>query len=447
MKRSPVSAIIIVLIAVLITIGVGVSTYRALQAAFAALGDPTPDPNPTPNPTPDPTPDDPDKHYITFWVDGEIYAQVELNAHFVMPENPQKEGYVFDWWYYDEGYWTEAFNYDTLPQDRDFYVYAHFEEYKENPDPTPEDPAELIFEPNDSATYKVVGITDGDMRRVVIPDTYQHKKVVAIGANAFRNQTEIEEVVIGANIITIEGQAFEGCTALHTIEWSTSLKEIKANAFRGCTALVALVVPDGVTLIGDSAFADCTDITSLNLPTTIVSIADNAFQGCTGLLYVEASPISLYSFPHTTVRILTVKGSGGINSNTSFAGCTALEKVYIEGEVDYIGSGVFAGCTSLNTVSLGRVTLIESLAFNGCTALTSIELPDTLEEIGDRAFYGCDGLTRIVIGSGVTKMGTRVFESCDNLSTIYCHAGSKPSGWAINWKEGCNARVEWGYRG
>ena len=53
---------------------------------------------------------------INFVVDGEVYATIKTAGKetISMPETPQKDGYVFDGWYYDEGVWQEKFTANSL---------------------------------------------------------------------------------------------------------------------------------------------------------------------------------------------------------------------------------------------------------------------------------------------------------------------------------------------
>ena len=48
---------------------------------------------------------------VKLMVDGEVYATVESNGKnkFVLPQSPEKEGYSFDGWYFDEGVWQKVF--------------------------------------------------------------------------------------------------------------------------------------------------------------------------------------------------------------------------------------------------------------------------------------------------------------------------------------------------
>ncbi len=52
---------------------------------------------------------------VEFIVDGEIVATVGTDKQTIkMPKDPQKEGYTFDGWYWDDGEWEEAFTLNSI---------------------------------------------------------------------------------------------------------------------------------------------------------------------------------------------------------------------------------------------------------------------------------------------------------------------------------------------
>ena len=68
---------------------------------------------------------------LTFKVDGVDYATISTSGDEVikMPENPTKDGYVFDGWFWDEGTWQKPFTANSLldtPLSSDMSVYAKF---------------------------------------------------------------------------------------------------------------------------------------------------------------------------------------------------------------------------------------------------------------------------------------------------------------------------------
>lgn len=79
---------------------------------------------------------------------------------------------------------------------------------------------------------------------------------------------------------------------------------------------------------------------------------------------------------NTNTGVLTISGSGKMNDynngNTPWVSQNGyIKSIEIENGITSIGSGAFAGCSSL----------------------TSITIPDSVTSIGDNAFSGCDNLT------------------------------------------------------
>lgn len=70
---------------------------------------------------------------VKFTVDGETYASVSTGGSEVikMPADPQKDGYTFDGWFWDDGVWARPFTANSLlnePLKSDMTVYAKFSE-------------------------------------------------------------------------------------------------------------------------------------------------------------------------------------------------------------------------------------------------------------------------------------------------------------------------------
>lgn len=88
----------------------------------------------------------PVKINLYFRVDGEIYATIGTSGRdsITIPEDPKKEGYDFDGWYFDEGTWEKPFTANSLlnaPLTSNLSVYAKFvkknDSSSELPDPEP----------------------------------------------------------------------------------------------------------------------------------------------------------------------------------------------------------------------------------------------------------------------------------------------------------------------
>ena len=79
------------------------------------------------------------------------------------------------------------------------------------------------------------------MQRIQIPD-----KVESIGANAFRNCTSLQELILGKGVEKIGGYAFSHCTKLSRIEIEGNVEEVDNSVFYD-TAVTELEIGEGVS--------------------------------------------------------------------------------------------------------------------------------------------------------------------------------------------------------
>ena len=95
---------------------------------------------------------------------------------------------------------------------------------------------------------------------------------------------------------------------------------------------------------------------------------------------------------------------------------------YIEGRiVSSIGEEAFKGETRLREVKLPKyLKRIRRSAFEGCSNLVSMEIPDTVTEIGDKAFYDNVRLSTLIFGqeSQLVSIGSFAFSGCAKMRTF-----------------------------
>ena len=95
-----------------------------------------------------------------------------------------------------------------------------------------------------------------------------------------------------------------------------------------------------------------------------------------------------------------------------------LTSINIPESVEYIGDEAFRGCVNLISIKIpNKVKRIGHGAFQNCTGLTEIIIPNSIKTIGDRAFSGCINLVSASIPETVTSFGNKVFEFCPKLTT------------------------------
>ena len=219
----------------------------------------------------------------------------------------------------------------------------------------------LDFEALNDTTCEVNAIGHAEGTVIVIPTTHDGRTVTRIGADAFKEKTDLQRVIL-----------------------PNTLTSIEANAFASCTALTAIAIPTSVTYIKQAAFADCYALRFVNFGTgsKLKSIGANAF--C-----------------YTDLQTLDFGDSSALRT---------------------IGNSSFYGCRSLSAIRFGKnskLTTLDSYAFAHCTALSSVVLPDAVTALKSYAFYGCEKLTAIVIPKSIASIGNLCFSYCEALGSIY----------------------------
>ncbi len=171
-----------------------------------------------------------------------------------------------------------------------------------------------------------------------------------------------------------------------------------------------------VTYIYKDAFRRCNKATSISLPNTIDSIATYAFSG-TGIseITIPKSVKKLGVGCFGSCNKLQNVFYNAINCETATQLASyfddALKTVTIGTDAITLPPYLFYGCDSLRNVSFSEpssLRKIETWAFVGCDSLKQIDLPASLESIGDYAFWGCN-IENVTIPESVRSMGSACF--------------------------------------
>lgn len=174
-----------------------------------------------------------------------------------------------------------------------------------------------------------------------------------IGSYSCAGVTQLQHVVLPANVDLIEPYAFRDCTGLISVEMGY-VRAIGGGMFYGCSSLTSVNLPENMTKIPGSMFEKCTSLESFVVGPNVQEIEQFAFRGCTSLTSIEFSG---------QVRTL---GYG------AFMRCTALESVVLGANLEEIGEGAFENSTALKTVTMpSSVASIGEYSFEG-TSLTTV---------------------------------------------------------------------------
>lgn len=181
------------------------------------------------------------------------------------------------------------------------------------------------------------------------PFIYKHYEYITLDSEVFRNNINIEFVVLDENI-----------------------SEIGEYAFSNCINLKEIVLPDTQILINAFAFENCKSLKSIFLPDTTNYIHTGTFKNCTSLEYLYVP-----------------EGCMGIDDNV-FENCTSLKKIFLPKSLSYIGKYAFLGCVNLEEISGGEnIEVISDLAFFGCSKLKNFPFNPNTRKISDSAFGLC----------------------------------------------------------
>ncbi len=267
------------------------------------------------------------------------------------------------------------------------------------------------------------------------------------------NQNLEGELVLSSDIEIIGVDAFLSCQKLTKITLPSSIKEIARDAFYNCIELTEVVIPSDATLttIGYGAFTDCHKLTTLAIPSTLTKVGESAFLGCTSLDHItlpaaitkiEAALFkdceSLSDFTYGDIVEIGSQAFYNCKSLTQFDfknttkigfrafwNCTSLERVDLPATLNSIGNHGFTRCSALTTVTfLNDATTLGMGCFEDCIRLTTIELPQLLNLIPENCFFGCEALTHLTMGEHIVKIDRFAFKNCKNLTISFAAQGS-----------------------
>ena len=186
-----------------------------------------------------------------------------------------------------------------------------------------------------SSDYSYNRTTDqNNITRVTYDDNVTYVKKVK------DNMNDVDEVVLGKNIVKLGESAFNDWMYLKKVTMNFSATEIPSYCFQN-TSIMDIIIPEGVTSIGSYAFNFCTNVTRLSLPNTLKSIGQCAFT-------------------RIAVKTITVPSSVAYIDNNAFSCCSNLTSVIFNDANDpiAIGEDVFFLNDSLTIIDFGQRPVI-----------------------------------------------------------------------------------------
>lgn len=166
-----------------------------------------------------------------------------------------------------------------------------------------------------------------------------------------------------------------------------------------------------VTAIGDSAFESLStpiNVSSVFIPATVRSIGGSAFSYCNALTTVTFAEDS---------QLKSIGGSAFYGTEQAHP---RFKEIQIPDSVETIGNAAFRYCQDLERITLpSTLQKLSNSTFHGCTALSEVTFPASLKTIEKGAFIGCRKLSEVKLPVSLTAIEVYVFDSCSSLETVF----------------------------
>ena len=284
---------------------------------------------------------------------------------------------------------------------------------------------------------------------IILPSRIGDKDVVAIAANGFRRHKEIVNISIPSSVTRIEARAFEGCTSIESIDLSEYITSIDKSAFSGwtakqrindhsgliradflgdCDAKIYATVKTGTQVV--SGYTGMSSLYGIYMTNNITEIADNAFSGCINLYDFElpkyVTKIGELAFNDCKkIKTITLPSILKTVEQDAFMGWTNEQSIIDNSskalQIRFTDSEAKIYTKIPSKIDDTPVREIPANAGAGRSDIYGLEIPDTVESIGDYAFEGTN-IEKIVIPATVKSLGLELFKGWNdsqNVEIIY----------------------------
>ncbi|MGN0630386.1 MAG: leucine-rich repeat protein, partial [Ruminococcus sp.] len=279
----------------------------------------------------------------------------------------------------------------------------------------------------DGIIYSKDGKTIGPVPPAIPFDTVDFDGVTSIGDFAFCCHESETEFVIPRHITSIGAYAFFGCCEEDywanfdeeksvNVQLNEGLTSIGDYAFSHIMYLREMELPDSLLTLGKAAFSE-TSLESMTIPSRITVIPDSLFKGCSQLSAVslpegitKIGEWAFYDTHLTSIHLPSTLKTIDAHAFENSIGNDYSEKSSIEipGSVEHIGEYAFGNNKYLTSCKLpNSITKIEPYTFSNC-GLVSITIPEGVTEIGENAF-SLNNLTYVKLPETLRKIDNEAF--------------------------------------
>lgn len=266
------------------------------------------------------------------------------------------------------------------------------------------------------------------------------ERITYIDSYAFCHTNISGALIIPDDVTEIKGYAFSE-TMIGSVAFSPKLMKIGDYAFYDCSSLTGtLTLPETLTCIGISAFYNCSFTGELHLPNSLEYIGGGSFANAgffVGGLRIPDHITKLGSNTFASNKQPFRNGTLNLNNVIDYEGtcqfegcCFSGELIIPDGTVKIPSNFLHNGQCGLlhHVVFPNSLKKIDAWGFRSQDKLCeNIVFPEGLVTIDIEAFNGCSQIPSIELPSTLQMVGESAFNGCFNLSNIVCHAVEPPS--------------------
>lgn len=256
-------------------------------------------------------------------------------------------------------------------------------------------------------SYEVTGIGECNVSKIAIPRVHNGKSVTKIKERAFENNTTLKSVIIQDNIENIGRNAFQVSSIMMA---SINAGIIGNYIFWKAKSLEKVVIGENVTKLGSSVFSYCNNLNDLTILTEKADINSGILGSAGSLKEIKTNEENSKYMVEDGI-LFSKDGSKIYAYPTGKSGDTYI----FSSNINEIGASAFT-FSNLKTIDIpSTVEKVGNDAFQGSSIMTASMNASTT---GRYVFLNATSLEKVIIGENVTSLGGDSFSNCSKLKSI-----------------------------
>ena len=263
-------------------------------------------------------------------------------------------------------------------------------------------------------------------RDLIIPSSIEGKPVVSLGDDSCSYLKDVESIEMPDTVVSVGYSALRECRQLKRVAFSKNLSRYDFNWLRNCKSIEYLQLPGAITKL-DAQMLEAPKLKELRIGASVNEVLPGMFQhSCLERIEVDAAnPLltsdgkALYSADGSILVALAVpcetyRVAQGctILAKKAFSQMRCVREIELPDTIELIGDFAFAQTSLSSFVAPPALKMIGEKAFFNCAKLASVRLNEGLSEVHDNAFSGTR-LTELRLPASVERLGESLAAQTD----------------------------------